>query len=143
MKPVTHKKVFDSELKRLLRFDESEVPATLDNEIREQIYSINPLHVIDKPKVLPSKRNYKIIVIEAVVAAVILLLTLLFFFPLFQGQPPAAEAGEILIHDATLEGKPAFTITIRNSNPNLTIIWLEPIKKISDNHKNSNQGEEK
>lgn len=143
MKPVAHNKAFDREIKRLLRFHESEVPTLLDKEIQKQIYSFNPLYETEKPKILPLKRNYKLIVLEALAAAVILIFTLLFFFPIFQGQPPAAEAGEILIHDATIEGKPAFTITIRNSNPDFTIIWIEPIKKNFDIHKNNSQGEEK
>jgi len=117
-------KKWDREIKKRVQAVERDIPPDLETSFLEKIEEITP------GKSPPGKQPLVYYGVLAAAASV-LLAVLLLLSPLFhrQGETFTIEAEEVWVQDARVEGEPASTYIVKQKDPDITIFWVEKIKK--------------
>lgn len=116
-------KKFDREIMKRVQAVERDIPADLERAFLEKLEEIAPV------KRRRERNTFYYGVLAS--AASLLLAVLLFLFHPFHRQDDAftAEAQEVWVQEARVEGEPASTYIIEQKDPDITIVWVEKIKK--------------
>ena len=124
-------KPFDREVMNKVRSLEQDIPPELDQAILENLLEAGSQ--TNHPDQHPT-RQFNMSYAGWTVAAAVILVALLFFFPLFHQQGNGtftAEAEEVWVQDARVDGQPAETLFINTSAEEdasgMTIVWIEKI----------------
>jgi hypothetical protein len=118
-------KTIDREIRKMVQSMESEIPQAVEESIMEALGGMEPA-----PR-SPIIRRRPIVYYGAAAAAIaaVLLVVMMFLFPLFHHDSHTAEAGEVWVQDARVEGQPANTVYVNPIDPGITIVWIEKINK--------------
>ena len=128
-------KELDREVERIVQAVEHEVPPAVERAFLEEIKGIIPGEANRCPREprkprKPRERSF-FYYSGLAAAAAVLLAAILFILYLFQPAPErfTAEAEEVWVQDARVEGEPAQTVVINTTDPDITIVWVEKINK--------------
>jgi hypothetical protein len=127
---MSKKNELDRKVKGIVQSVAHDIPPGVENAFLEELKGISP-HSPHSPR----KRSFFYYGGLAAAAAV-LLAAVLFIFDLLHLFNPSgdggrfiAEAGEVWVQAARVEGEPANTVVVNTTDPDITIVWVEKIQK--------------
>lgn len=120
---MNREKIFDREVRKRVQSVEQDIPPDLEKAFLEEFKTVIP----EKEK--QGARRHPVVYYGGLAAAV-LLAAFLFVFYFFHQSPGTftAEAEEVWVQAARVEGEPANTVVVNTTDPDITIVWIEKIK---------------
>ncbi len=122
---MSNNKTFDREIMKRVQAVEHDVPPDLERRFLEEFNAVIP----GKEKRRVGGRP--VVYYGGLAAAAVLLLAVFLFVFYFFHQSPArftAEADEVWVQSALVEGEPANTVVVNTTDPDITIVWVEKMK---------------
>ncbi|NIM15467.1 MAG: hypothetical protein GTO45_26115 [Candidatus Aminicenantes bacterium] len=119
-------KTFDREVMKRVQAVEHDIPPDLERTFLEEFKTIIP----EKER-RRGRRRPVVYYGGLAAAAAVLLAAFLFVFYFIHRSPDTftAEAEEVWVQSALVEGEPANTVVVNTTNPDITIVWVEKVKK--------------
>lgn len=122
---MSKKKTFDREVMERVQSVERDIPPDLVKNFMEEFNTIIP----EKERHHARRRPFFYYRGLAAAAAVILAVSLFVFYFIHQSPDThTAEAEEVWVQSALVEGEPANTVVVNTIDPDITIVWVEKVK---------------
>lgn len=119
-------KTFDREVMKRVQAVERDIPPDLERTFLEEFNTIIP-----EKESRRARRRPVFYYGGLAAAAAVLLAAFLFVFYFIHQSPDTftAEAEEVWVQSALVEGEPANTVVVNTTDPDITIVWVEKVKK--------------
>jgi hypothetical protein len=119
-------KTFDREVMKRVQAVERDIPPDLERTFLEEFNTVIP------EKERGRSRGRPVVYYGGLAAAAaVLLAAFLFVFSFIHQSPDRFTAGaeEVWVQSALVEGEPANTVVVNTTDPDITIVWVEKVKK--------------
>jgi hypothetical protein len=124
---MSNNKTFDREVMKRVRAVEHDIPPDLERRFLEEFNAVIPGKERRRTRGRPVVYYGGLAAAAAVLLAVFLFV--FYFFHLHRSPDTfTAEAGEVWVQFALVEGESANTVVVNTTDPDITIVWVEKMK---------------